>query len=142
MAKKPSNELNIELSREGVKKLTLIASIVKTLVENAKWMVIAICGYLSIDSLAGKLTQADISIVGLLNTEGAGIPLWIIIGLVAIALITGFFGVVYGRYEAKLRKDTVEILTAQIISLQHRLDPGRSSSGLTTRGETHERDRP
>jgi len=113
----------------------------KRLFTSITWIVLAWIGFLAIDSLAGKITYANISIQGsiqeacdqAISYTGA----WILL----LSIIVGIFGIVYGRRQASLRKSTVERLTAQITILEKIVDPGRSSSQLTTRGETAERDK-
>lgn len=115
--------------------------LLKRLLTTILWLGWAWIGFLAIDSLAGKITYANISIQGsiqeacdqAISYTGA----WILL----LAIIVGIFGMVYGRRQASLRKSTVERLTAQITILEKIVDPGRSSSQLTTRGETAERDK-
>jgi len=54
-----------------------------------------------------------------------------------LGAIFGGGGVLYGRNQNKLRKDTVEQLQARIRQLETQMDPNRSTSGLTERGDTH-----
>lgn len=115
--------------------------LIKCLFTSITWIVLAWILFLAIDSLAGKITYANISIQGsiqeacdqAISYTGA----WILL----LSIIVGIFGIVYGRRQASLRKSTVERLTAQITILEKIVDPGRSSSQLTTRGETAERDK-
>ena len=84
------------------------------------------CGYLSIASLAGKHTIADIVISFLGNiTVSKG-----------VAYIFGAGGTAYGVYQRKLRRDFIERHSARDRELELQHDPSRSSSHLTPRGET------
>lgn len=87
--------------------------------------------YYSIDSLAGKTTLADVGISFLGNLEVS----------ITIAWVFGFCGIAYGVWQRKLRRDTVEVLQTRNIELERRIDPGRTSSSLTERGDTREEDK-
>lgn len=134
-------EFEIEKSHAKVFMVDRGYDLLKRLITYGTWIWLAHYTYLIVDSLAGKLTYADISIQGsiqeacdqALSRTGAGIVL--------IAVFIGIIGIVYGHRQASLRKSTVERLTAQITILEKIVDPGRSSSQLTTRGETSEGDK-
>ena len=57
-----------------------------------------------------------------------------------LGAIFGGGGVFYGHSQSKSRKNTVERLQKRIQYLETQLDPNRSTSGLTSRGETHPED--
>jgi hypothetical protein len=61
--------------------------------------------------------------------------------IVLLALIIAAVSIWYARREANLRKSTVEKLTKQIQTLELHIDPTRTSSLLTTRGDTAEKDK-
>lgn len=99
-----------------------------------KWIglgVIAHYAYLSIDALAGKETSALINLGVLGNVE---VSLGLSITVTAIS-------VAYALQQRKLRRDTVERLQLRITEFEKQIDPKRSSSQLTTRGETRPEDR-
>lgn len=75
---------------------------------------------------AGEHTYADVDIKLLANTN---ISISIAWGLSALGLL-------YGFYQNKLRKDTVEYLQTRIQGLEGLLDKNRTTSGLTIRGDT------
>lgn len=87
--------------------------------------------YLAIVALAGKQTDADIGVNFLADINVA----------VALAWSVAAAGTVYGLRQNKLRKDTVERLQQRIQSLEQQVDPKRTSSRLTQRGETRPEDR-
>jgi hypothetical protein len=60
---------------------------------------------------------------------------------VALAYMFGAGGVGYALYERRLRRRNIARLTARNQELELRIDPERSSSGLTPRGTTHPKDR-
>ncbi len=64
------------------------------------------------------------------------LPIIIAIG----GLLCGICGILYGKYQRKLRMDTVERLQSRIKKLEEEKDPKRSSSMLTPRGETRKED--
>ena len=89
-------------------------------------------GYLSVEALAGQTTAANIGIDVLGNlrvSEG-------------LAWLVGASGLAYGAWERKLRKDDIERLAERNRQLEYRIDPGRSSSELTPRGDSRTEDGP
>lgn len=121
------------------------------LVKAAMWVAIA---YFSADtiqavaeSLAGKITYADLK----LDAEGlVQIPACEKAGeiLDKSCWVTGWFGVLlfvsglgYGVRQRNLRRINIERLTKRVRELEQCCDDGRSSSGLTPRGETNPGDR-
>jgi len=99
-----------------------------------KWgglVLIARYGYLTIDSLAGGRTMADIGIQLFTDIRISSALAWVLAGS----------GIYYGHRQRKLRGDVVERLQRRIRELEERLDPNRSSSRLTPRGETNPEDR-
>ena len=88
-------------------------------------------GYLSIVSLAGQNTLADIGINFLSNINVS----------IAVAWTAGVGGLAYGARQKKLRKNTVERLQGRIQELETEIDPNRSTSNLTHRGDTRPEDK-
>lgn len=82
-------------------------------------------------ALAGKSTVADIGISFLGHVEISAM----------FSYAVGISGAAYGLGQRKLRRDTVERLQNRIKQLELQLDPGRTSSKLTSRGETRKEDR-
>ncbi len=83
--------------------------------------------YLMIDSLAGQETQANIGISMFFDWRSLGILL-------------GAGGIAYGWRERRLRQSTVQRLQPRIQELERLLDPGRTTSLLTEKGETNPED--
>ncbi len=94
-------------------------------------VLIARYGYLSIESLAGQNTLADIGINFLSNIKVS----------VALAGVAGAGGLIYGERQRKLRKSTTERLQGRIRDLETEIDPDRSTSNLTPHGETRPEDK-
>lgn len=86
--------------------------------------------YLSVGELAGKVTLADIGIKVLADVKISE----------AVAWLFGGSGVLYGWNQRRLRRKTVEHIQTRNIALEQLVDPDRSSSELTPRGETNPRD--
>ena len=82
--------------------------------------------YLIVAALAGDRTVADIGIRVLADVSFS----------VILPVAFGIGGILYGRLQRKLRKATVERLAPRSQELEQRLDPERSSSGLTSKGDT------
>jgi len=97
------------------------------------WVGLCVLGYFffhSVDVLAGKTTLADIGINFLANISVSN----------AVASVFGLGGLGYGLGERKLRRRKVETMQARIVELEKKLDPNRSSSGLTTTGDRNPMD--
>lgn len=80
---------------------------------------------------AGKETNANIAMSFISNLEVS----------VTLSLVVGIFGFLYGFRQRKLRKDTTERLQGRNQELELIIDPKRSSSKLTSRGETRKEDK-
>lgn len=86
--------------------------------------------YLSIQSLSGQVTVASI-VVNLLGK--LGISQW-------AAWVFGGGCLMYAQRQRKLRHDSNEHQGTRVSKLEERIDEKRSSSKLTTRGQTNPRD--
>lgn len=95
------------------------------------WVLIAFFAYLGVDSLAGKITFANIGINFLSEVKTS----------ISLSITVGIIGAVYGLKQRKLRRDTVEILQTRIKELESYIDKNRSSSKLTVRGDTRPEDK-
>ena len=82
--------------------------------------------YLSVDSLSGHTTIADIGVqfLGDVNVS------------VFLAWFFGLSSILYGFKQRKLRKDTIERLQSRNVTLEKEIHPGRSSSSVDSRGNT------
>lgn len=86
--------------------------------------------YLCVAALAGKTTLANIGINVLANVKISEVVAWLF----------GGSGVIFGLNQRRLRRKTIEHVQTRNIMLEQRLDPNRTSSQLTPRGETNPRD--
>jgi hypothetical protein len=130
--KKTKAELAMELRL--VRSARLSEGIVSVFNNFIPWSAIVILGwfaYKSVEVLAGKTTLADIGVNVLANVNIS----------VAIAWTASFLGTGYGIRQRKLRKDTVERLQQRIQFLEGAIDPKRTSSTLTPRGDTRPEDK-
>jgi len=91
---------------------------------------IARYGYFSIAALSGEVTLAEVGISFFGKVEVS----------VAVAWTFGLVGGIYGIRQRKLRKDTVERLQGRISELERIIDKGRSSSRITSRGNSRPED--
>jgi hypothetical protein len=91
------------------------------------------CLYLAIDSVAGKTTAFQAAL-----TVGFSL-LWDIRLVVAFSLAG--FASFWAAGERWLRHRKVAYLQGRIKELELKIDAGRSTSGLTTKGRTNPRDR-
>jgi len=107
-----------------------ITSAFAALIRWAGVVLIARYGYLTVHDLAGQATTADIGIKLLTDVKISEALAWLLAG----------GGILYGRQQRKLRKDTVERLQERNRNLERTIDPKRTSSDLTPRGETRPED--
>lgn len=88
--------------------------------------------YLSVDvgtkNLAGKATITNISVVADVTIKDVAL------------IVVAFGGLFYGRQQASLRKDYIKRLSHKQQELEARIDPARTSSGLTPEGDTNPKD--
>ncbi|NOX27851.1 MAG: hypothetical protein GXP21_06660 [Gammaproteobacteria bacterium] len=129
--RKSRSELEVDL--KSLRKSRLMEGLVSITNSLIKWGAIVLLAryiYLSIDALAGNTTLADIGISFLGEVEVS----------VTIIVVTAVISVIYGFLQKKLRKDTVEKLQTRIIELELKIDPSRSTSNLTTRGDSRPED--
>lgn len=101
--------------------------------------------WLIVRELAGRSTNVDADIRTSVDVSSQTLADWFailsqsqLLGVLVIAVGVG--GILYGRAQAKLRKDDVEHLQDAKIKYEKARDPGRTSSKLTTRGETRPED--
>ena len=138
---KSKDKLQLEFQHRRMTQIT--GGVVSVIRDIIKWGIIGFifyCGYLSISVLAGKTTQADINVnifesfaVQLMqNTRLLEWAQYVLI----IALI------LWGLFERRLRGTTIARLTARINQLELKLDPKRTSSRLTSTGQTRPGDEP
>lgn len=107
-----------------------ITSVVNNFFKYGALLGIAYCMYLSIAVLSGKTTLASIGISFLGNVKISE----------AVAWLFGVSGVAFGYKQRQLRRTTVEHLQSRNIELEKQIDPNRTSSTLTPRGDTNPRD--
>ncbi len=86
--------------------------------------------YLTVEALAGQVTLAQIGISFLGNLTLSQ----------SLAYIFGTGGVIYGYGEHKLRQRTIRRLGPKRKELEVSIDPRRTSSRLTEKGETNPED--
>lgn len=108
-----------------------IAAVLTSFFKYGSYAVIAYFAYASIDSLSGKVTWAKIfvQIVDDLST------------IHKLSIGFGLLGVLYGWWQRHLRKNTIERFAPRTKELEQKIDPKRSSSKLTERGETQPEDK-
>lgn len=123
----PDSDLERQLR---IYKIDRIASVFETLIRFGSLTAIAGFAFLSIRSLAGQATFADIGIRVITDMRLSE----------AFAYIFGAGGVAYGLGERRLRQNRTRRFTARTAALEQRQDPNRSSSHLTTRGTTRKGD--
>ena len=121
---------------QAFRKFTWVEALVSVAGNLFKWgglVLIARYTYLAIVALSGTTTIADI---------GLGFRLFadIRVSQVLSWLLT-VGGIGYGLSERQLRRRTIKRLQGRIIEGEKRIDPERTSSRLTARGETNLEDK-
>jgi hypothetical protein len=120
-----------------------ISRVLRDLIKYGGYVGISNFVYKSIAALSGKVTIADLG----LKVDGDFVTVEckfaIITGLTVggIGLIVGLLGAIYGRSQRKLRQDVIESKSTRIRELEALIDPSRSTSNLTVRGDTRKEDR-
>ena len=111
----------------------IVDAVSKVLQSGFKWGSLFGCFYFAMDALkayAGHVTLADVQFSVLFSEHAA----------TTFALLFGAGGVLYGRRERKLRKETIERLHPFQRRYEESIDQGRTSSLLTRRGDTRKED--
>jgi hypothetical protein len=108
-----------------------IASIVNNLIRWSGLVAIAYMGYRTVGTLAGQTTTADIGIRFFTEIRISEFAAWLL----------GAGGIGYGWRQRKLRRDNIERLERRVRDLEAEIDPKRTSSKLTKRGDTPREDR-
>ena len=92
---------------------------------------IAYCLWQAAVALSGENTSANIVIKGVLDMKVSQYA----------AYLFGGGGIIYGIRERRLRRKTTERLSDRTKSLEQRIDPNRTSSGLQSSGDTRMEDK-
>jgi hypothetical protein len=108
------------------KKYDEIGVTLRTLIKWGSLVLIVRYGYLSLASMAGKETLADVAIRFLGNLKVSE----------SIAYLLGTGGVIYGAAQRQLRRRNIRRLVQAKNDLEKWIDPGRTSSGLKDDGTT------
>jgi hypothetical protein len=87
------------------------------------------CLYLSIDSVAGKTTALSVGLSFLWDVR------------LALAFSIAGSAILWATAERWLRHRKVEFMQGRIRELELKIDPRRTTSGLTTKGRTNPKDR-
>ena len=129
-------EAEVKFLRES-KKAEGTILVINNFIKWASLTIIAWFAYASISVLAGKTTSAIFRasfMTNFLSTDNWCKPAIILVVLLCIAVV------LYGKVQRYLRQNTIERLESRIRDLETRIDPNRSSSMLTPRGETRKED--
>lgn len=103
---------------------------IRTLIIVAGVCFMAWCGRLIAADLAGQITSANIALNVLGSLEVS----------VTLAWLAGGGGVAYGVSQNRLRKRTVKRLSSRLQELETHVDPRRSTSALSSNGDTNPED--
>jgi hypothetical protein len=125
---KAVRELELQY-RLSFARLELAGTIAKVAIPAAAAVAIAWFVTGSIDRLAGKLTIADIAVKFLVDWK-------ITLAYGATAAASS-----WALLERRLKGGVIKRLSVRVVELETRIDPGRTSSGLTEHGTTSPGDR-
>lgn len=90
--------------------------------------------YLSIDTLAGRDTNAKIDLTTNIQLcESADWPYW----LAALCFAAAVSGVAYGYAQLQAKRETIAVLNTYTKKLEEQIDKNRSSSGINQNGTTN-----
>lgn len=112
-------------------RITVIFATINRIVVGVTWVACAYFLHLSVLGVAGKTTFADIGLKLLANVSISQ----------GVAYIFGAGCAVYGYKERNLRRKNVERITRRNREMEQVIDPGRSTSALTPRGDTNPGDK-
>ena len=112
------------------KRLDIVADAVHLFVPWGSLVAIFVFIYLMVTKLAGHATMAQVgvSFLGEMRLPSA------------VAYLFGGSGLAYGVSERRLRHKKTSGLASYMTALEHRIDPQRTSSNLTTHGTTRPED--
>jgi len=120
-----------------------IASVINNFIKYGGLTLMAFYVYKSIAILAGKETNADINIAAVLYTSNTAnetsLNWWSIFGI--IGFLVGALGALIGFNERRMRQNYIKYRPERYEYLEKKLDPDRSSSQLTSKGDTRPEDK-
>jgi hypothetical protein len=105
----------------------------RTIIRGGCSVVVAYYGFEALKALAGESTRVDVAL-SLVLSAVAKLEVVILLSLTGVACA-------WAVVERTLRHRKVERLQGRIRELETRIDPNRSSSGLTPAGRTRPEDR-
>ena len=108
-----------------------ISSVLNNLIKYAAIVFVARYCFLSIHAIAGQSTVMNVMVNLIANKWFA----------IVTSLLLNVGCVSYGKHQNKLRKDTIERYEKRIRELEAKIDPRRTSSQLTPRGDTNPEDK-
>jgi hypothetical protein len=91
---------------------------------------------LAIESLAGRATMADFGVFLYADLKANTVFSHIVMG------VLGLGGASYGLRERAQKRKEIKRLGNRVVDVEKRLDPNRSSSGLTIDGRSRPEDEP
>jgi len=108
-------------------KIVVIADVIKTALRCIATVSIFYLAFDAFKEFAGKISIADLKLIADLK-----INKWV---PALIGILIGGPGFGYGLYQRKLRREYINRYTLRVKHLEQKVDPNRSSSGLTSRGD-------
>jgi hypothetical protein len=117
-----------EIEKRNIALISSVASIIKTFFWASATFGIFYFGFDALKAFAGEFSTADLNFIA-----SGEVNKWV---PVLISILIGGPGFAYGWRQRKLRKKYIDRYTERIKILEKYIDPDRSSSGLTSTGET------
>lgn len=139
--KRAHEELEAEIKYLKISKTAdRVASVVNSAIRWGGIVCISYFAYLSINILAGKNTTAEFKTTIIADLISADHIFKFEFMAVTGCLFFGIFGILFGLWQRHLRMNTVERLQGRNQEMEKQIDKRRSSSKLTSRGETRRED--
>jgi hypothetical protein len=117
----------------------LITRTIQQFTKTFGYVLIAFFAYKSIEALAGKQTIVNADIAAKIE-QGNDFFTYLPVLLSSIGLILGLGGIMYGRHQRKLKEAVTKKYEDDVVRLEKKIHPGRTSSGLTENGNTRPED--
>ena len=113
---------------ESIRKIDDRGHTQREIWKTIRWVGVAAFTYFSIAELAGKQTDANLLLSLFVTVPERGVSAWWVMAT--------FIAFAWAIVEGRIRRRKVQTLSGRIKALELKLDPKRTSSGLTSSGET------
>ena len=130
MSKREKTKAELLAENKELRRTKLSLSITEILVTLIKSIAVVVCFYFftsALNNLSGKTTTANIVVDFLGSVSISDF----------VGIVFGAGGVIYGMIERRQRQKMIDRLHGRVKKMEQQIDPKRSSSNITTFGDTH-----